>query len=121
MDGRLAPLGITLVQWDALRHISNEPGASAHRLAELTFQTDQGFGTLANRLVERGLIERRAGPGRAIRHHLSAAGATLLAKANAVVDEALRESFAALSIDDAETLHRLLTRVLDTPLPPRKG
>jgi len=46
----LKPLGITLVQWDALRHLHQNPGASLHDLAVLTFQTDQAFGTLAARL-----------------------------------------------------------------------
>jgi hypothetical protein len=46
-----------LVQRDALRAISRHPNASSHRLAQLTFQTDQSFGTLAVRLVARGLID----------------------------------------------------------------
>ena len=55
----LGPLGISLVQWDALRHLHRNPGASLHDLAVLTFQTDQSFGTLATRLITRGLIELR--------------------------------------------------------------
>jgi hypothetical protein len=43
------------------------PGASLHRLAQLTFQIDQSFGTLAARMADRGLIERVSGPGRAAR------------------------------------------------------
>ena len=119
LDVRLAPLGVTLVQWDALRHIGQQPGASAHDLAKLTFQTDQAFGTLSSRLLERGLIERRTGSGRAVRHHLSPAGAALLGEADVVVDAALRESFAALDAADVDVLHRLLARVLASPLPAR--
>ena len=58
LDTKLASLGTTLVQWDALRAISRTPDASSHHLAQVTFQTDQSFGTLANRLESRGLIER---------------------------------------------------------------
>ena len=116
LDARLAPLGITLVQWDALRHIDQEPGASAHKLAQLTFQTDQAFGSLSNRLLERGLIERRTGAGRAIRHHLSPAGAGLLGEANAAVDALLHASFAALTADEVDVLQGLLARVLAAPL-----
>ena len=43
MDTRLAALGSTLVQWDALRAISQNPDASSHHLAQVTFQTDQSF------------------------------------------------------------------------------
>ncbi len=47
-DAELANLSITLVQWDALRHLQENPDASLHDLAQLTFQSDQGFGTLAS-------------------------------------------------------------------------
>jgi DNA-binding MarR family transcriptional regulator len=36
---RLASLGISIVQWDALRHLHENPEASLHDLAQLTFQT----------------------------------------------------------------------------------
>src|SRR5690348_15259684 len=70
----LAPLGLSLVQWDTLRHLHREPDSSLHDLAELTFQTDQSFGSLAVRMVDRGLIERVPGPGRAVKHRLTAHG-----------------------------------------------
>ena len=53
----LAELDISLVQWDALRHMDRNPGASLHDLAQLTFQTDQSFGALAARMEEQ--IARR--------------------------------------------------------------
>jgi DNA-binding MarR family transcriptional regulator len=115
LDARLAPLGTTLVQWDALRAISRHPGASSHRLAQLTFQTDQSFGTLAGRLVARGLIDRIAGPGRAIRHCLTSAGEALLSKGHTVVNEVFSESFAPLSPTELDTLYDLLIRLLRGP------
>ena len=75
----LAPLGLSLVQWDTLRHLDRQPDASLHDLAVLTFQTDQSFGSLAVRMAERGLIERITGPGRAVRHRLTDEGARLAA------------------------------------------
>src|SRR5260370_28585474 len=80
LDARLAPLGITLVQWDALRAISRHPNASLHRLAQLTFQTDQSFCSLAGRLVARGVIDRGAGAWRALRPPLTPARKGLLRK-----------------------------------------
>src|SRR5258706_6633767 len=70
-NAALAALDISLVQWDALRHLEANPGASLHDLAVLTFQTDQSFGALAARMEARGLIERVAGPGRAVRDPLT--------------------------------------------------
>ena len=48
-ERRLADLGLSLVQWDVLRHLHAQPGASLHDLALLTFQTDQSMGALATR------------------------------------------------------------------------
>lgn len=113
LDAKLAPLGTTLVQWDALRALSRHPDASLHRLAQLTFQTDQSFGALAGRLLARGLIERVAGPGRAIRHRLTPAGEALLSEGQTVFNEVISESFAPLSPMELNTLYDLLTRLLD--------
>lgn len=114
-EAGLLPLGITLAQWDALRAISQHPDASAHRLAQVTFQTDQSFGALAGRMEARGVIERVTGPGRAIRHRLTPTGEMLLDKGRTVVNEMFSESFSPLSPAELETLYDLLTRLLQAP------
>ncbi|WP_161880253.1 MarR family winged helix-turn-helix transcriptional regulator [Deinococcus alpinitundrae] len=111
LDLRLAPLGTTLVQWDALRAIERQPGASAHDLAVATFQSDQAFGTLANRLLAQQLIERRSGQGRRIEHRLTPAGKALLEAAHPLADEMLADSFAGLTEQECATLLALLLRV----------
>ncbi len=119
VDARLAPLGTTLVQWDALRAISRHRNATSHRLAQLTFQTDQSFGALASRLEARGLIDRAAGRGRALRHRLTPAGKALLSEGYTVYNEVLSQSFAPLLPTEIDTLYDLLTRLLrgsDGPL-----
>jgi DNA-binding MarR family transcriptional regulator len=108
LDSRLSKLGLSLVQWDALRHLDASPSASLHELATLTFQSDQAFGTLAGRMVDRGLIERLHGPGRAVRHRVTAKGVKLLAAGSAIADEVLAESFSPLSAQQLETLGELL-------------
>src|ERR1700733_5168013 len=97
LNRALAPLGLSLVQWDTLRHLDLHPDASLHDLAVLTFQTDQSFGSLATRMADRGLIERVPGPGRAVRHRLTEKGARLLAAGQEAADEVTRSSFSALS------------------------
>jgi DNA-binding MarR family transcriptional regulator len=104
----LAPLGLSLVQWDALRHLHIKPDASLHDLAVLTFQTDQSFGSLAARMAERGLIERVPGPGRAVRHQLTEEGARLRAEGQIVVDAVTATSFSALTPDQLDQLGALL-------------
>lgn len=107
---RLAPLGLSLVQWDTLRHVHANPGASLHLLAELTFQTDQSMGELARRMVDRGLIERVEGPGRKVQHRLTPAGDELRRAGAETFDGVLAESLGQLSDSERETLHELLLK-----------
>ena len=112
LDAGLAPLGISLVQWDALRHLDENPGASLHDLALLTFQSDQSFGTLAGRMFRRGLIERVPGPGRAVRHQLTVKGRALRRAGDEIVDRVLRDSFGSLTPSELAEFDELLTKVL---------
>ncbi len=112
LDARLATLGISLVQWDALRHLDRNPGASLHDLAQLTFQSDQAFGALAGRMVENGLIERVPGAGRAVRHRITGRGQRLLAEASPMVDEVLAASLGSLTAAQLETFGDLLDRLV---------
>ncbi|MFJ6832550.1 MarR family winged helix-turn-helix transcriptional regulator [Streptomyces sp. NPDC091209] len=111
LDTRLAAVGTTLAQWDALRAIARTPGASAHELAVATFQGDQSFGTLASRLAAQHLIERRPGRGRRIEHHLTEAGEHILAAGRAVAHEVLTTSFGPLEEVERVTLLGLLRRI----------
>ncbi|TDO52937.1 DNA-binding MarR family transcriptional regulator [Kribbella sp. VKM Ac-2571] len=108
----LAPLGLSLVQWDTLRHLHREPDASLHDLAVLTFQTDQSFGSLATRMAERGLIERIPGPGRAVKHRLTAKGEQLRAEGQAAVNDVFKSSFHNLSAAQLQQLGDLLNTAL---------
>ncbi|MFD6156490.1 MarR family winged helix-turn-helix transcriptional regulator [Nocardia sp. NPDC060256] len=112
----LADLGVSLVQWDTLRHLAQHPDASLHDLAQLTFQTDQSFGTLATRMVDRGLIERVPGPGRAVRHQLTAKGEEIRAEGARRIRKTQHRSFDGLSPAQVDTLGELLDLILATPL-----
>ncbi|MFI5993377.1 MULTISPECIES: MarR family winged helix-turn-helix transcriptional regulator [unclassified Streptomyces] len=111
LDTRLAGVGTTLAQWDALRAIARTPGASAHELAVATFQGDQAFGTLASRLAAQQLVERRPGHGRRIEHRLTEAGERVLAAGRAVARDILATSFGPLTEPERATLLALLRRV----------
>jgi DNA-binding MarR family transcriptional regulator len=112
LTAALADLGISLVQWDTLRHLARRPDASLHDLAQLTFQTDQSFGSLATRMVDRGLIERVEGPGRAVRHRLTDRGEQLRAAGQKRVDTMIGKSFSGLTADQIEALGDLLSTAL---------
>lgn len=115
IDTALTALGIGLVQWDALRQIHANPGASLHDLAQMTFQSDQSFGALANRMIARDLIARVPAPGRASQHRLTDKGETLRRAATTTVEEVLRESFARLTPEQLDEFDTLLGRLLSRP------
>jgi DNA-binding MarR family transcriptional regulator len=107
---RLAPVGLSLVQWDVLRHLSLEPDASLHRLAELTFQTDQAMGELAKRMTDRGLLRREAGPGRIVLHRLTDSGEQARIAGADVTEGVLVETVGALNPAERIEFLRLLTK-----------
>jgi DNA-binding MarR family transcriptional regulator len=112
VDEQLGTAGTTLVQWDALRAIDRNPRASAHVLARATFQSDQAFGTLANRLEAQGLIERRPGEGRRIEHKLTTKGERVLKAGQGIMSEVLADLYSVLSEKEQQTLLDLLMRLL---------
>ena len=109
---QLAELGVSLPQWDVLRRLHEVPDASLHDLAVLTFQTDQSMGSLATRMVARGLIERVEGPGRAIRHQLTSDGEQIRVAGGKMLDAVLADTLGALSATERATLMKLLTKAL---------
>ncbi len=110
---RLAAVGLSLVQWDVLRHLHQQPEASLHRLAELTFQTDQSMGELARRMIERGFIVRRDAPGRAVKHALTDDGRRVHDAGAAVMHGVFQESLGTLSAEQRGTLYRLLMQAVE--------
>lgn len=115
MDAALREVGVSLVQWDALRAIDRLPAASGHDLAVATFQSDQAFGTLANRLVDRGLISRAAGRGRRIEHALTDSGKEALREGHRVAAQVLEDLFAPLAEEQRAALEGVLRRLLQEP------
>ena len=117
LDAALIEIGTTLAQWNALRAIARHPDSSSHKLAGLTFQTDQSFGALANRMVDRGLIRRVAGEGRAILHHLTPEGQTVLEAGRGEAERVLAASFAPLTRAERQQLQALLAKLLGDDAP----
>ncbi|MFD9389500.1 MarR family winged helix-turn-helix transcriptional regulator [Streptomyces sp. NPDC060000] len=115
LDSRLASVGSTLAQWDALRAIGRAPGASARELAAATFQSEQAFGTLAGRLTAQGLVERRPGRGRRIEHHLAPDGQRVLKAGHEVAEAVLAECFEGLTETEREALLGLLRKLEGRP------
>ncbi len=112
LDTHLQLLGVSLVQWNALREIDRNPGVSAHALPELTFNSDQSFGALASRLVRLGFVVRASGEGRALVHTLTVQGKEVLRKGQRIHHAFLEASFKPLRIEERALLLDLLNRLL---------
>lgn len=113
LETGLNEIATTLAQWDALRAIANNPGASAHMLAEETFQTDQSFGTLATRLIEKGLAERCQGVGRALLHSLTPKGRSILEQGLVIAQRINEASFGNLTAAERAQLLALVRKTIE--------
>jgi DNA-binding MarR family transcriptional regulator len=95
INAELAALDTNISQINVLREIKLHPGVSSADLARLAFLTPQTLGQMVIQMQERGLVERRPGDGRKIRHYLTKRGGRLLEagmeKARDVDTRVLRE------------------------------
>jgi DNA-binding MarR family transcriptional regulator len=112
LDAELTSLGVSLVQWHALREIDRYPGSSQLRLAELTFNSAQAFGALVTRMESASLIRRTPSGGRAFALSLTSKGEKLLKEGRQVVLDVLADSFGGLSEKERATLQKLITKAL---------
>ena len=112
LESGLRTIDTTLAQWDALRAIDTNGGASSHALAEETFQTDQAFGTLATRLMAKGLVQRQPGVGRALVHSLTRKGRSVLEQGQVIAALANEEAFADLAESERAQLLRLVRKAM---------
>jgi DNA-binding MarR family transcriptional regulator len=70
-------------------------------------------------MVERGLIERVPGPGRAVHHRITDRGRRLLAEASPLVDDVLAASLGTLAPPQLDLLGDLLDRLATSEISPR--
>lgn len=108
MEEALHPLALTVSQYSCLHHLLREPGISASGLARAIFMTRQSMNSMLQQLLERGLVERPTRPesGRALPTALTAAGADLLAAAQAEVSRVEERMLSGLSSSELSALTR---------------
>ncbi len=78
----LAKYNLTLPQFDVLAQLNHEEGITQQALADRLFVTKGNVCGLMDRMMEQGLVERRADPNdrRAYSLHLTAKGKELIEK-----------------------------------------
>jgi DNA-binding MarR family transcriptional regulator len=109
INAELAEMNTNISQLNVLFFIRRNPGVSSADLARLAFLTPQTLGQQVIQLQKRGLVTRKPGEGRKIRHSLTKAGDKLL---TAGMEKVREVDTRVLSDFDDETVATLLDAFL---------
>jgi MarR family transcriptional regulator, organic hydroperoxide resistance regulator len=106
----LKALGLSIPQFDLLSTLTEQEGLSQQELAERLYVTKGNVSGLLDRMVEAGLVERRAIPGdrRSNALHLTDKGRTLAEKGIAAQKAYVARTLGALHPKDLADLERLV-------------
>ncbi|MFJ8197552.1 MarR family winged helix-turn-helix transcriptional regulator [Streptomyces sp. NPDC096152] len=108
----LRPAGLTVAQYAALLHLSDNPGISAAALARLCGVTPPTMNTVLKNLQDRALIERTPHEWHrnVLETRLTDEGRVVMADADARAVRVERALAAEFTDEERETLTRLLGR-----------
>lgn len=106
--------GVTVAEWVFLRMLFDVEGMAPSLLAERMGMTKGAITKLADRLVAKELVERRANPDDRRAHALllKPAGRTLVPRLAALADRNDAAFFGALSPDERRELEGLLRKIV---------
>ena len=110
MTARIRLLGLSIPQFDLLSTLSEREGISQSELAERLYVTKGNVSGLADRLVQAGLVERRAiaGDRRSYAMHLTAEGRRLAEAGIATQRDFVATTLGRLPQGDLAELDRLV-------------
>jgi DNA-binding MarR family transcriptional regulator len=116
MDQALQPLSLTTPQFAVLTWLKRAPGLSNAELAHRCFVTPQTMNLIVQKLEDRGQVIRAESPsqGKSLPMRLTAAGASVLERAQGALVEVERGLFAVLSKAELEGLVLALKKVRAT-------
>ena len=112
---KLAAEGVSVAEWVMMRLLHDVERMPPSVLAGHMEMTRGGVTKLADRLIERSLVERRASPddGRAQTLELTPQGRKLVPRLAALADRNDEEFFGLLTTSDRRTLERLLKQLVE--------
>lgn len=110
MTARIRTLGLSIPQFDLLSTLTEQEGISQSELAERLYVTKGNVSGLVDRLVQAGLVERRAiaGDRRSYAMHLTAEGRRLAEAGIAAQRDFVASTLGKLKPDDLAELDRLV-------------
>jgi len=108
--GELKALGLSIPQFDLLSTLTEQEGISQSELAERLYVTKGNVSGLVDRLVQAGLVERRAiaGDRRSYAMHLTPEGRRLAEAGIAAQRDFVASTLGKLGSDDLAELDRLV-------------
>jgi DNA-binding MarR family transcriptional regulator len=113
--GRLQGKGVTVAEWVVMRRLFGEAGMAPSLLADRIGMTRGAITKLADRLIGKELVIRRADPkdGRAQTLALTARGRALVPELAALADDNDTEFFRPLTAQERRVFRRLLERLVE--------
>lgn len=115
LEAQVREHGLTLGQFDVLMHVARSEGLNQQELAGQLLVTKGNVSHLVDRLEGAGLVERRAGRGRACHLYPTGDGRALLAAIIPPHDALIGEMLASVPTERLADLHAAL-RDLDLAL-----
>lgn len=112
VGAELRALGLSIPQFDVLSTLTEREGLTQQDLAARLYVTKGNVSGLIDRLVEAGLVERRAIPGDRRSHalHLTPAGAALAARGLAAQADYVARTLGRLGGTDLAAFEALVLR-----------
>lgn len=115
-DRRAAHLGLTRVQWRALKRIHQAEGISQTALADLMDMEPIAVGRVIDRLQKAGFVERRSDPDdrRVWRLHLSSQSTQVMEAIEQVSVGVREDSIAGVDPGELQTALKVLSQIRET-------
>lgn len=115
-DRRAAHLGLTRVQWRALKRIHQAEGITQTALADLMDMEPIAVGRVIDRLQKSGFVERRSDPNdrRVWRLHLSSQSTQIMDAIEEVSAGVREDSVAGVDPDELQTTLKVLSQIRET-------
>lgn len=115
-DRRAAYLGLTRVQWRALKRIHHAEGLTQAALADVLDMEPIAVGRVIDRLQKSGFIERRADPDdrRCWRLHLLPQSTQVMDQIENVAISVREDSLAGVDPQELETTLKVLAQIRET-------
>lgn len=106
LAARLAPLGLSLLQYEILMNLARAPGMTQQQLANKVFSAKSGISMQIVGFEKQGMIRRLPDPAdaRVRRLELTDEGATLTAKVRDVQDEVVRAMLGAYPKEELQVM-----------------